>query len=270
MIGDRELYFGNFSYREVEALLEGERTPVLLFPVGSTEPHGPHSPLSTDPIISAGMCLRAARSLAEDPEIRALILPELPYGVTRYTARFPGAVHVSENALRAMIVDISKSLIAQGFEYIVLVNNHFEPEHVQTLHSSIDTIQEETGKLVGYLDLTRRERAMALTEEFRKGECHAGRYETSLVLADRPELVDESMMRSLPELPINLAKVIAAGHKDFVDMGLTQAYCGSPANATPEEGEETYRVLTNMLVGQVRALARGTGGRDGSGLYGRV
>ncbi len=267
---DRELYFANLSYQGVEALLGKERPIVLLFPVGSTEPHGPHSPLSTDPIISAGMCLRATRLLAEDPEMRALILPELPYGVTRYTARFGGAVHVSEDTLHAMVVDVCESLINQGFKYIVLVNNHFEPEHVQTLHRSIDTVQEETGRLVGYLDLTRREQAMALTEEFRRGEVHAGRYETSLVLADRPELVDEGVMRSLPELPINLAEAIAAGQKDFVEMGLTQAYCGSPANASLEEGEEIYETLTDMLIGQMRALVRGTGGRDVSGLYGRV
>ena len=42
---------------------------------------------------------------------------------------------------------------------------------------------------VRYLDLTRRENAERLTDEFRAGECHAGRYETSLVLADRAELV---------------------------------------------------------------------------------
>jgi len=270
MPDDQDLYFANLSYRQVETLLNDERPTVLLFPVGSTEPHGPHSPLSTDPIISAGMCLRVARLLAEDPEMRAVILPELPYGVTRYTARFAGAVHVNEHTLHAMIVDVCTSLIEQGFEYIVLVNNHFEPEHVQTLHRSIDTVQAETGKLVGYLDLTRRERAMALTEEFRKSECHAGRYETSLVLADYPELVDEEVMHSLPELPISLAKAIAAGQKDFVDMGLVQAYCGSPADASPEEGREVYGILTKLLMDQVRALVRGAGGRDVPGLYGRV
>ena len=75
---------------------------MLLWPVGSTEPHGPHSPLSTDPIISIGICVRAARRLADDPELRVLILPTLSYGVTRYSAGFAGAIHVSEESLRAM------------------------------------------------------------------------------------------------------------------------------------------------------------------------
>ncbi len=263
-------YFANLTYPAVAQLLESPRTPVLLFPVGSTEPHGPHSPLCTDPVISIGMCERACRLLDDDPEVRALILPPLPYGVTRYTNAFAGAVHVSEEALQALVVDVCTSLVDGGFRHIVLVNNHFEPEHVQTLHRSIDAIEAERGALVGYLDLTRKERATRLTEEFRKGECHAGRYETSLVLADRPELVDRDALPSLPYVPVNLARVIAAGMKEFRAMGLEQAYCGSPAEATAEEGEAVFETLTEMLVDVIRQLVRGTGGRDESGLFGRV
>jgi creatinine amidohydrolase len=153
---------------------------------------------------------------------------------------------------------------------MVIVNNHFEPEHVQTLHRVIETVHARCEVTVGYLDLTRRERAQRLTEEFRRGECHAGRYETSLVLADHPELVDTAEMRKLPYVPVNLAAVIAAGQKEFVEMGLPQAYCGAPAEATPEEGQDSFETLTEMLIEQIRALAAGTGGRDASGLFGRV
>jgi creatinine amidohydrolase len=264
------LHFADLSYADVQTLRDGPHRVVLLLPVGSTEPHGPHAPLATDPIISAGMCERAARRLADDPELRALILPSVDYGVTRYTGQFPGPIHVGEESLHALFVDICISAIAQGFPHVVIVNNHFEPEHVQTLHRVIETVHDRCEATVGYLDLTRKERAQRLTEEFRRGECHAGRYETSLVLADHPELVDTAEMRKLPYVPVNLAAVIAAGQKDFVEMGLTQAYCGAPAEATPDEGEESFETLTEMLIEQIRALAGGTGGRDTSGLFGRV
>lgn len=267
---DHEMYYANLSYPKVEALLRAERKTVLLFPVGSTEPHGPHSPLCTDPLISLGMCRRAVQQLEHDPEMNALILPTLAYGVTRYTQGFGGVIHVNEDTLHAMIVDICRSLIQKGHRYIVLVNNHFEPEHVQTLHRAIDTIQAETGVTTGYLDLTRKERAKTLTPEFAKGECHAGRYETSLVLADHPELVDPEVQRQLPYVPVNLVKVIGEGLKDFREMGLVQAYNGSPAEATAEEGEEIYARLTAMLIGVMRELVRGTGGRDLRGFYNRV
>jgi len=265
-----ELYFANRTWTQLRAVLDSGRTPVLLWPVGSTEPHGPHSPLATDPLISIGMCERAARELAEDPELVALILPPLSYGVTRYTAAFPGVVHVEEETLHAMLTDVLRSLVDQGFRHNLIVNNHFEPEHVQTIHRAIDTLQEELGVTTGYLDLTRRRRAERLTDEVREGGSHAGRYETSLILADHPELIDAEGLRQLPPVPVNLAKEIGEGGKDFVEMGMTNAYNGTPAEASAEEGDEMYGVLTEMLVGQVRDLVAGRGGRDDSGMYGRV
>lgn len=264
-----ELYFANLPYPRIQELLDDERTTVLLFPVGSTEPHGPHSPLATDPIISIGICERVARRLADDPELRALILPTLSYAVTRYTADFPGAIHVEEETLEQMVVDVCTSLARQGFPHVVVVNNHFEPEHVQTLHRSLDRLEEQ-GIRAGYLDLTRKTRAERLTEEFRLGECHASRYETSLVLAQYPHLVDREAMAGLEYLPISLPKVIAAGMKNFGEMGLSRAYCGDPASATAEEGEEIYGILVELTVDLLRELVAGTGGRDRPGLYGRV
>lgn len=262
-------HFAHLSWPGVRELLDSERKTVLLFPVGATEPHGPHLPLATDPIISLGMCRRAAQALAGDAEMRALILPPLEFGVTRYAAGFPGAIHVSEETLLALVTDVCTSLIHQGFRYIVLVNNHFEPEHVQTIHRAIDAIERQTGVLLGYLDLTRGYRARRLTEEFRTLGSHAGRYETSLVLADRGELVEEGARRALPDRPVSLVEAIERGRNTFLAMGLDQAYNGSPAAASAEEGEESFRRLTEMLLEVIRDLVRGRGGRDQPGFYGR-
>lgn len=269
MSSARTPYFADLAYPAVEQLLAGPEKIVLLLPVGATEPHGPHAPLATDPIISIGMCERASALLASDPHVRALILPTLPYGVTRYASAFPGVVHVDESSLRAMVVDICLSLAGQGFPYVVIVNNHFEPEHVQTLHAAADEVRAQTGTDVGYLDLTRRERARRLTEEFQRGESHADRYETSLVLAERPELVDRKTMTSLPTVPVNLAAGIAEGKKDFLEIGLDRAYAGSPAAATAQEGKAIFDTLTQMLVEVIRDLAAERGGRDTPGLFGR-
>ena len=146
---DARLYFANLSWTQVAALKESERAVVLLLPIGATEPHGPHSPLCTDRVISDGICLRVARRLSADAEVQALILPALNYAVTRYAGAFPGAVHVEEETLQAMLVDVCTSLIRQGFTRIVLVNNHFEPQHIQTLHRSIDALEAEHGVVVG-------------------------------------------------------------------------------------------------------------------------
>jgi creatinine amidohydrolase len=211
--------------------------PVALWPVGAIEPHGPHAPLGTDTLISVGMCERAAARLDN-----AVVLPPLSFGVTRYGAAFPGAVGISEQTLRAVVLDVAKALDGQGFRRLVIVNNHFEPEQVATLRAAA----EEAGAL--YLDLVRRRNAQRLTDEFQRGSCHAGRYETSLVLADASELVEQAAMADLPAKEVDMPGEMAAGHTDFLTMGMDRAYCGAPAEATAEEGRATFETLTDMLV----------------------
>jgi creatinine amidohydrolase len=223
--------------------LQALQDPVALWPVGAIEPHGPHAPLGTDILISVGMCERAAARLGD-----AVVLPPLPFGVTRYGAAFAGAIGISEATLRAVVLDVAKAVREQGFRRLVIVNNHFEPEQVATLRA----VAEEAGAL--YLDLVRRRNAQRLTDEFRRGSCHAGRYETSLVLADAPDLVDAGAAE-LPAKEVSMPAEMAAGHTDFLAMGMDRAYCGAPAEATAEEGRETFDTLTDMLVELVEAEA---------------
>ena len=232
--------FADLTYPDLAA----RRDAVLLLPLGATEPHGPHAPLSTDTLISVGVCERTAERLAG--ELDVLVLPPVAYGVTRYGAAFPGAVSIDEETLAALVSDIRDSLAGQGFSRLVLVNNHLEPEQVATLR----------GLGIPLLDLTRRERAARLTDEFRAGSCHAGRYETSLVLAHSPRLVDRERMAALEAKMVDMPGEIRAGRTDFAAMGMDEAYCGSPAEATAEEGEETFATLTEMLIELVREVAR--------------
>jgi creatinine amidohydrolase len=188
--------------------------------------------------------------LAGDERHRALVLPALPYGVTRYAAAFRGAAGVSESTLTALVVELCQSLARDGFAKIVVVNCHFEPEQVRALRDAVS----ELGDGVRLFDLTRRALASRLTDEFRRGSCHAGSYETSLVLSERPELIDTALASDLPALDVNMPAAIGSGQTDFVAMGMDQAYCGAPAEATAEEGQRTYAVLTEMLIELIREL----------------
>jgi creatinine amidohydrolase len=211
---------------------------VHVLPLGAVEPHGPHAPLVTDTLISLGICHRAAERL--EGEIPVLVLPPVHYGVTRYAGAFPGTVSIGEDTLRSLVTEVAASV-----ETLILVNSHFEPEQVETLRA--------TG--LPLLDLTRRGNAERLTEEFRSGSCHAGRYETSLVLADRPELVHADRMTALEERHVDMPAAIRAGQTDFVAMGMDEAYCGAPAESSAAEGRETFLVLTEMLVELIREVA---------------
>jgi creatinine amidohydrolase len=248
--------FADLSAEQVTKLLADARTPVMLLPVGAVEAHGPHAPLATDTILAEAHCDRTAVALADDEELRALVLPPIPFGVTRYAADFPGTVGIAEATLRALLLDLGRSLAAAGFSHLVVVNHHFEPEHVGVLRVAVDSLAAEGVRAV-LLDLTRRRNAERLTEEFRRGSCHAGCYETSLVLAERPELVAAERAQALPEVPVDMPAAMAAGKADFRAMGMDRAYCGAPAEATATEGEATYATLVALLVEQMRALVRG-------------
>ena len=52
------------------------------------------------------------------------------------------------------------------------------------------------------------------------------------------------------------APAIAQGRTDFLALGMDEAYCGSPAEATAEEGEATFETLAEMLAELVREVAR--------------
>lgn len=251
----RSIHLTDLSWTAVRELLEGPRSAVALLPLGVVEPHGPHAPLGTDTVISLGMCERAARAVAEDADAAAVVLPPITYGVTRYGAAFPGTIGIGPDTLEAVLTDVCRSTIERGFRRIAIVNNHFEPAHVETIRKVIVDLDRGTGAKFAYLDLTRRTNATRLGNEFRSGSCHAGSYETSLVLAERPELIDTEVMSRLEPMVVNMPEAIAEGRTDFLAMGMDQAYCGAPADATVAEGESTFETLTEMLVDLIRDLA---------------
>jgi creatinine amidohydrolase len=236
---------GELTFTEAEAARA--RDPLLLVPIGSTEAHGPHLPLGTDVIIAEEMAARAAAAL-ERAGATVLIAPSVSYAVTDYAAAFAGTVSLGVAGATAVVTDLCASLIAQGFRRVCLVNSHLEPAHVASLKEACTHVEQRTGRRVAFPDKTERRWARTLTDEFKRGACHAGRYETSLVLAARPELVREQARTRLAPRPIDLAQAMKAGARSFGDAGAPDAYFGDPAAATVEEGDAIYALLVTMIV----------------------
>ena len=225
------------------------RRIVALVPVGSVEPHGPHLPLGTDTTISVGAARRAAARL-EAAGYAALVAPAVPYGVTECAKAFPGAVSVPAEVLTAYLGAVIDGLVTAGAAHVCLVNNHLEPAHVAAVAAAT------LGRPASHACPTTRRWARTLSDEFKSGACHAGRYETSLVLAEAPALVDEAARAGLVEVPVSLSERLGAGVTDFREMGLARAYAGDPAEATAEEGEALMERLAAMVYAEVvEALA---------------
>ncbi len=225
---------------------------VVLLPIGSTEPHGPHLPLDTDVTIAAAQTRSAAAEL-ERSGLAVLVLPALPYGVTYYTDGFEGRVTLRTGTLWAVLDDLVESLEEQGVRRIVFSNAHLEPAHVQVLRGVAMDHAERTKEKAQVLfpDNTRRRWAETLGDEFKSGDCHAGRYETSLVLAADPQGVRAGRAELAP-VAIHLLEQMKNGVRSFAQAGASAAYCGDPAAASAAEGHAHVAALASMIVASVR------------------
>jgi creatinine amidohydrolase len=229
-------------------LVESPEPVVILIPVGCVEPHGPHLSLGTDTVISEAACARAARALAADG-VHALVAPAVPYGVTRCAASFHGAVSVDADALTRFLRAVIDGWLETGADHVCLVNNHLEPAHDEAVRAA--AAGAPGGRASVACPLTRRW-ARTLSDEFKSGECHAGQYETSIVQWARPDLVDGEVRRSLPAVPVSLARQLENGVTDFVEMGLEHAYAGDPAAASSSHGDDMLDRLAVMIATEVR------------------
>lgn len=252
---DRDfLYFSEWTWTDLK-----ERSLESLFailPVGAVEAHGPHLPLDTDRVIAEAMAEEGARRL-RSAEVWALVLPPVAYTPAPFAANFPGTLSLRAETLIALLVDLATSLERIAIRQLAIANAHLDPTHLQALYDAIGRIHAETGVNVVFPDITRKPWALELTDEFKSGACHAGCYETSIVLAKSPELVRDRRRRELVANPESLSRAIWQGHRTFEDAGGSEAYFGDPAAATTAEGQKTIETLGRILAEAVlRHLGR--------------
>jgi mycofactocin precursor peptide peptidase len=146
---------------------------VLAVPLGSTEQHGPHLPLSVDTDIA----VRLAEDLAERrPDI--LVAPSVPYGSSGEHAGFVGTLSIGQSALEHLIVELVRS--ADAFAGVVLVSGH--GGNASTLRRAVDTLRGEGRRVMAWMPAPPRCAPVP-------ADSHAGYVETSVMWAMRPSAV---------------------------------------------------------------------------------
>jgi creatinine amidohydrolase len=228
------------SWTEVDEALK-ER-PVALLPVGATEAHGPHLPLSTDTVIATEMARRGAAKLKEHG-IPSLILPPVAFTVADFAADFAGTVTLPPETAISLMRDVC---IAAGkrFRAVALVNIHLEPGHIDSLKKAVDEARK-AGASVCWADVTKKRWAEMLGEAFQQGD-HGGAFETSLMMAAAPEMVRERERISLAPVD-GLMPALKKGAKSFAEAGGEDAYFGDPTAASAEDGETLFEALGEIL-----------------------
>ena len=219
---------------------------IAILPAGAVEAHGPHLPLGTDIVIAEAMARDGARRLAAH-HLHVLILPTLSFAPAPFAAGFAGTIDTPAESTTAVVAALARSLAAHGVRVIAIANAHHDPAHVAALRAAVSIVGKEGHATLVFPDLTRRRWAERLTVEFQSGACHAGRYESSIMLAERPDGVDTKVMRDLPPHPQSLVDAIRSGQRTFAEAGGTHAYFGFPAEASAEEGRQIVDALGAIL-----------------------
>ncbi|MFI8973922.1 mycofactocin biosynthesis peptidyl-dipeptidase MftE [Nocardia asteroides] len=198
---------------------------ILVIPLGATEQHGPHLPLSTDTDIAAAVCARAAAARAD-----VLVAPAVPYGASGEHAGFAGTLSIGQAALELLVVELCRSA-TDTFSRIVLVNGH--GGNVETLRRAVALLRAES-------------RDVRLFSPGYGGDPHAGRTETSIQLALAPlrvrtELAEPGDRRPLAEL---LPLLRAGGVRAVSPNGIL----GDPTGCSADEGAELLSAATTALL----------------------
>ena len=243
--------FAKLTWPEARELFAAD--PVALLPVGATEAHGPHLPLDTDVTIAVAQATRAAEMLAAEG-VKPTVMPPVAYSLAQFAFGFPGTITVRPSTLWNLVEDIVESLEQHGVRRVVLCNSHLELQHVKLLRGVVVDHAKNTERHAQLLfpDITRRRWASTLGEEFLSGECHAGRYETSIVMAADDESVRHDERKKLEPKTVGLIEKMLGGAKDFQEIGADEAWCGDPASATADEGERLIQQLATVTVETIR------------------
>lgn len=202
---------------------------VLAVPLGATEQHGPHLPLHTDTAIAVELSERLAARVAG-----VVVAPPLPFGSSGEHAGFAGTLSIGGPALELVVLELVRS--ADHFAATVLVNGH--GGNAAPLARAVRTLREEGRKVLSWAPSGRAD------------DSHAGRTETSVMLALRPAEVRRSAARAgnTEPLPRLWDRLRQGGVRTVSGNGVL----GDPDGASAVEGEELLATWSDALVSTVR------------------
>jgi creatinine amidohydrolase len=206
---------------------------VLVVPVGATEQHGPHLPVTTDTDIAVSVVAAAA---ALDPTI--VVAPAVAYGSSGEHDGFAGTLSLGQEATEALLVELGRSA-SRTFDHVVLACTH--GGNAAPLARALALLAGEGHPVTGWWPRW-------------GGDLHAGRTETSLMLAIAPDRVRTDRMvagdrRSADEL---LPLLRVGGVRSVSANGVL----GDPAGATADEGHRLIRAAAADLATVVAGRRR--------------
>ncbi|HJU13225.1 MAG TPA: creatininase family protein [Candidatus Nitrosotalea sp.] len=214
-------------------LREIRRRPVAIIPVGSTEQHGPHLPVSTDSDIVTFVARKVAKKKG------FLLLPTIEFGVSYEHSPFFN-LSASPRALQKYLADLCISLRDNGVRTVVVLNGH---------HGNLSALRGLPSRVA-----KSRHGPRVLVYSYwhfmKRRFDHAGFVETSIMraISDRVEM--GKAVRGLVEddyTQKELKKLGRAANRSFIAVTKNGVW-GDPRKATAAEGREILAEITESLI----------------------
>ncbi|WP_327320090.1 mycofactocin biosynthesis peptidyl-dipeptidase MftE [Streptomyces sp. NBC_01235] len=210
--------------------------PVLAVPVGATEQHGPHLPLSTDTDIAVALAERLAQ---EVPGV--VVAPPVAFGSSGEHQEFAGTLSIGQEAVELLLLELVRSACAT-FPRTVLVSAH--GGNAEPVSRAVRRLREE-GRHV-----------LAWSPRW-GGDAHAGRTETSVMLALAPHRVLLERAEAGNTTPVGELLPLLRGQG--LKAATANGVLGDPAGASAEEGRALLSGAAQQLAALVSGRAAGTG-----------
>ncbi|WP_375502181.1 mycofactocin biosynthesis peptidyl-dipeptidase MftE [uncultured Jatrophihabitans sp.] len=230
-------YLAHLTFAEVGVLVADGA--ILVVPLGSTEQHGAHLPLTTDTDVAQELCerLRAARS-------DIVIAPAVSYGSSGEHSGFAGTLSIGAAVLEHLVLELGRSA-GETFSRIAFVNGH--GGNSAAAARAVRLLQTEG-------------RDVRLFQPRYRGDAHAGRTETSMMLALRPESVrrDHAVPGDTRPLTELLPLLRAGGVRAVTATGVL----GDPTGAGADEGHALLDDVAAAMLDDVTAWAGRTAARS--------
>jgi mycofactocin system creatininase family protein len=202
-----------------------QRGSVLAIPVGATEQHGPHLPLSTDTDIAVALCARLATRRDS-----VLVAPPVPYGSSGEHAAFAGTLSIGQAATELLLVELGRSA-TDTFGRVLLVSAH--GGNAEPVTGAVARLRDEGRDVLVYSPRWR-------------GHPHAGRPETAMQLAIDASRVRMELAEPGDQRP--LAEILPALRDGGVGAVSPNGVLGDPTGATVAEGSALLDALTADLL----------------------
>lgn len=163
------------------------RETVLVLPTAAVEQHGPHLPVGTDSLIAAGISERLDKACQE----KLLLLPVQKLGCSEHHMKFPGTLSISHESFKLTVMDTLSAVMRQGFKRVLILNAHGGNQSVGGViaEKAAQTWPEAEVVFTSWWRAA-GERIKGIVEGDFPAVGHACEFETSLMLALHPQLVD--------------------------------------------------------------------------------